>query len=196
MRPRVVVITSLLLGAAQSAQAQQTDFSGKWSLSGQIIAGRNFMSFAQICDFKQTGDQLAGPCRGPEGGCSAIGVISGANVDMTCRTSFTNAPNLVGISTFHGALGTDEIVRGSCSHSPFFGSQRGICDDAGLTTFGCPIRDGPYGYQKRRRAAFAGGANNARRWGKPGDSRVFEIREANLFQVAGDFAESGAEAGA
>jgi hypothetical protein len=86
-------------------------------------AGRNFMGFAQICDLKQTGDQLAGPCRGPNGGCSAIGVISGANVDMTCRTSFTNAPNLAGISTFHGALGADEIVRGSCSHSRFPGAN-------------------------------------------------------------------------
>jgi hypothetical protein len=44
-------------------------------------------------------------------------------VDMTCRTSFTNAPNLAGISTFHGALGTDEIVRGSCSHSRFPGAN-------------------------------------------------------------------------
>jgi hypothetical protein len=120
----LVVATSLLFaGATLNAQAQQADFSGKWSLSGQIIAGRKFISFAQICDLKQTGDQLAGPCRGPNGGCSAIGVISGANVDMTCRTSFTNNPNLAGISTFHGALGTDEIVRGSCSHSRFPGAN-------------------------------------------------------------------------
>jgi hypothetical protein len=124
VRTILAVLTSLALAsAAQSAQAQQADFSGKWSLSGQIIAGRNFMSFAQICDLKQTGDQLAGPCKGPNGGCSAVGVISGANVDMTCRTSFTNTPNLAGVSTFHGALGADEIVRGSCTHSRFPGAN-------------------------------------------------------------------------
>jgi hypothetical protein len=124
VRVGVIVAAGLaVFGAACSAQAQQTDFSGKWSLSGQIISGRNFVSFAQICDLKQTGDQLAGPCRGPNGGCSAVGVISGASVDMTCRTSFTNSPNLAGVSTFHGALGGDEIVRGSCTHSRFPGAN-------------------------------------------------------------------------
>jgi hypothetical protein len=124
VRISVIVAAALMIvGAARTGQAQQSDFSGKWSLSGQVIAGRNFMSFAQICDLKQTGDQLAGPCRGPNGGCSAVGVISGGNVDMTCRTSFTNSPNLAGVSTFHGALGADAIVRGSCSHSRLPGAN-------------------------------------------------------------------------
>jgi hypothetical protein len=118
-----VAMALSVVAAARSAQAQQVDFSGKWSLSGQIIAGRNFMSFAQICDLKQTGDQLAGPCRGPNGGCSAVGVINGASVDLTCRTSYTNSPNLAGVSTFHGALGKDEIVRGECTHSRFPGAS-------------------------------------------------------------------------
>ena len=81
------------------------------------------MSFAQICDLKQTGDQLAGPCRGPNGSCSAVGVVNGSAVDLTCRTTNTNAPNLAGVSTFHGALGADEIVRGSCGHSRFPGAD-------------------------------------------------------------------------
>src|SRR6202020_3189770 len=90
-----VVATSLLLaGATQNAQAQQADFSGKWSLSGQIIAGRNFISFAQICDLKQTGDQLAGPRRGPNGSCSAVGVVNGSGGGLSCRTTNTNPPNL------------------------------------------------------------------------------------------------------
>jgi hypothetical protein len=124
VRSSVFVLAILMVGAgASSVQAQETDLSGKWSLSGQIIAGRLFMSFAQICDLKQTGDQLAGPCRGPNGGCSAVGVVNGANVDLTCRTSYTNAPNLAGVSTFHGALGGDEMVRGSCTHSRFPGAN-------------------------------------------------------------------------
>jgi hypothetical protein len=124
VRRSVFVLAVLTVGAgACGVQAQETDLSGKWSLSGQIIAGRLFMSFAQICDLKQTGDQLAGPCRGPNGGCSAVGVVNGANVDLTCRTSYTNAPNLAGVSTFHGALGGDEMVRGSCTHSRFPGAN-------------------------------------------------------------------------
>lgn len=124
MRIGIFVAMALsVVGAARGAQAQPVDFSGKWSLSGQIIAGRTFMSFAQICDLKQNGDQLAGPCRGPNGGCSAVGVINGASVDLTCHTSYTNSPNLAGVSTFHGALGKDEIVRGECTHSRFPGAS-------------------------------------------------------------------------
>ncbi len=124
MRNFVFMLAALVIGAGPSrAQAQQVDLSGKWSLSGQIIAGRVFVSFAQICDLKQTGDQLAGPCRGPNGGCSAVGVVNGANVDMTCRTSYTNSPNLAGVSTFHGALGADEMVRGSCASSRLPGAN-------------------------------------------------------------------------
>ncbi len=122
MRKSAFVLAALLAGAGPcGALAEPIDLSGKWSLSGQIIAGRMFMSFAQICDLKQTGDQLAGPCHGPNGGCSAVGVVNGANVDLTCRTSYTNNPNLAGVSTFHGALGADEMVRGSCSSSRFPG---------------------------------------------------------------------------
>jgi hypothetical protein len=105
------------------ARADETDLSGKWSVSGQMIAGSMFMSFAQICDLKQTGDQIAGPCRGPNGGCSAVGVVNGANIDLTCRTSYTNSPNLAGVSTLHGAVGADGIVRGSYTHSKFPGAN-------------------------------------------------------------------------
>lgn len=114
-----------LLGLALTlpGAAQAGDLSGKWSLSGQMMAGRIFASFAQICDLRQTGDQIAGPCRGPNGGCSAVGVVSGANIDLTCRTSYTNSPGAAGVSTFHGALGADQIVRGSYTHSRLPGAS-------------------------------------------------------------------------
>jgi hypothetical protein len=118
MRGWVFVFFAMLMGAvASGVEAQQMDLSGKWSLSGQILGKGSFMSFAQICDLKQTGDQLAGPCRGPNGGCSAVGVVNGVNVDLTCRTTFTNNPSLAGVSTFHGTMGADEMVRGSCVYS-------------------------------------------------------------------------------
>lgn len=114
---------AIMLAVGSMASAQGVALSGKWSLSGQMIAGRMFMSFAQICDLRQTGDQVAGPCRGPNGGCSAVGVVSGGAIDLTCRTSSTNSPNLAGFSTFHGALGQDQIVRGSYTHSRFPGAN-------------------------------------------------------------------------
>jgi hypothetical protein len=116
---RLVHVTAVAVLCCSSTvtHAQQPDFTGRWVLSGQIIAGRSFMSFAQVCDLKQSGDQVAGPCRGPNGGCSAVGVVNGTKVDLTCRTTNTNSPELAGVLTVHGELGADEIVRGPCSHS-------------------------------------------------------------------------------
>jgi hypothetical protein len=67
MRISTLLTASLLfLGAAGAASGQSSDFSGRWSSSGQIVASPSrFMAFAQICDLKQTGDQVAGTCRGP-----------------------------------------------------------------------------------------------------------------------------------
>jgi hypothetical protein len=121
MRLTVAVIVVLTSAAASppAALAQANDFSGKWSVSGQLTVGASMMIIAPICDFKQTGDQIAGTCKGPNGGCSAVGVIDGPNIDWTCRTRYTNAPNLSGFSTFHGTVGADAIVRGSWTHSRF-----------------------------------------------------------------------------
>jgi hypothetical protein len=56
-------------------------------------------------------------------GCSAVGVVNGAIVEMTCRTSFTNTLGLSGVSAFRGAVDGDANVRGSCTHSRFPGAS-------------------------------------------------------------------------
>jgi hypothetical protein len=122
VRGAILVWAAAFNACCGYASAQEADLSGKWSLSGQIIAGRMFFSFAQICDLKQTGNQIAGPCHGPNAGCTAVGVIDGPNIDLTCRTSVTNAPNLSGVLTFHGAMAPDQIIRGSCTHTRFPGA--------------------------------------------------------------------------
>jgi hypothetical protein len=107
----------LVGGAVGAAQAQQLDVSGRWSLSGLIAGNGIITSFAQICDLTQTGNQFAGQCHGPNGGCAAVGVVTGVGVDLTCRTTNTNNPSLSGVLTAHGALAGDQIVRGACTHS-------------------------------------------------------------------------------
>jgi hypothetical protein len=118
MRIRGVLAgVALVVAISGGAWAQPSDFTGKWLFSGLIIGPGAATSFAQICDLQQTGSQLAGPCHGPNGGCSLVGVISGGAVDLTCRTSFTNNPGLAGVTTFQGALAADGIVRGVVVHS-------------------------------------------------------------------------------
>ena len=75
------------------------------------------VSFAQVCDIAQTGAQIAGLCKGPNGDCSAVGVVNGASVNLTCQVTNVNNPSLSGVLTFHGAVAPDAVIRGTVVHS-------------------------------------------------------------------------------
>ena len=114
---KIVGLIAFASGAAHGAFAQSVDYSGRWLFSGLVLSGRMALSFAQICDIAQTGSQIAGLCKGPNGSCSAVGVVNGGNVDLTCQITNVNNPSLSGVLTFHGAVAPDAIVRGSVVHS-------------------------------------------------------------------------------
>ena len=114
---KIAGLIALAAGAAQGALAQSADYSGKWLFSGLILSGRTALSFAQVCDVTQTGSQIAGLCKGPNGGCSAVGVINGGSVELTCQMTNLSNPSLSGLLTFHGAVAADAVVRGTVVHS-------------------------------------------------------------------------------
>jgi len=114
---KILGLIALAAGAAQGALAQSSDYSGKWLFSGLILSGRTALSFAQVCDVTQTGSQIAGLCKGPNGGCSAVGVINGGSVELTCQMTNLSNPSLSGLLTFHGAVAADAVVRGAVVHS-------------------------------------------------------------------------------
>ena len=114
---KILGLIALVAGAAQGALAQSSDYSGKWLFSGLILSGRTALSFAQVCDVTQTGSQIAGLCKGPNGGCSAVGVINGGSVELTCQMTNVSNPSLSGLLTFHGAVAADAVVRGTVVHS-------------------------------------------------------------------------------
>ena len=114
---KIVGLVALAAGAAPGALAQSADYSGKWLFSGLVLSGRTALSFAQVCDITQTGWQIAGLCKGPNGGCSAVGIVNGAGVEMTCQMTNLNNPSLSGVLTFHGAVAPDAVVRGAVVHS-------------------------------------------------------------------------------
>jgi hypothetical protein len=114
---KIVGLAALAACVATGALAQPVDFSGKWLFSGLVMSGRMALSFAQVCDIGQTGVQIAGLCKGPNGSCSAVGVVNGGAVDLTCQVTNVNNPSLSGVLTFHGAVAADEVVRGTVVHS-------------------------------------------------------------------------------
>ena len=120
---KIVGLIALAIGAAQGAFAQSADYSGKWLFSGLILSGRTAVSFAQVCDITQMGAQIAGLCKGPNGGCSAVGVVSGGSVDLTCQVTNVNNPSLSGVLTFHGAVAPDAVIRGTVVHSKVPGTN-------------------------------------------------------------------------
>ncbi|MEO9168872.1 MAG: hypothetical protein ABI230_10760 [Aestuariivirga sp.] len=118
MRKQLIVAAALIALCANQATAQQAvDWNGKWLFSGLALNGRLATSFAQICDIQTTGSQISGPCHGPNGSCSLVGVVNGSLIDLTCSLDVINNPRLDGVLTFHGGLSPDGIVRGSTTHS-------------------------------------------------------------------------------
>ena len=105
------------------------DYSGKWLFSGLILSGRTAVGFAQVCDIAQTGAQIAGLCKGPNGDCSAVGVVNGASVNLTCQVTNVNNPSLSGVLTFHGAVAPDAVIR-ELSFTPRRRNKRTSLDDA------------------------------------------------------------------
>jgi hypothetical protein len=108
--------TSALIGLALAvsvpARADDIDFSGAWSISGHIVTGNLLTTVSPICAFRQTGDRLTGSCKGPNAAGAATGVAEGRNISFQWRHVAANAVGLSGVSTFRGALGPDNVVRG------------------------------------------------------------------------------------
>jgi len=114
---KIVALIASAAAVAPGAFAQSADYSGKWLFSGLILSGKAALSFAQVCDITQTGSQFAGLCKGPNGGCSAVGVVSGGGLDLTCQMTNLSNPSLTGVLTFHGVTAPDAVIRGAVVHS-------------------------------------------------------------------------------
>jgi hypothetical protein len=109
---RASALIGLALALSVPARAGGIDFSGGWSVSGQIVVGDLLTIVSPICAFRQSGDRLTGSCKGPNAAGAAAGVADGRNISFQWRHLATNAVGLNGVSTFRGTLGPDNVVRG------------------------------------------------------------------------------------
>jgi len=105
-------VVGLALAVSAPASADGIDFSGAWSVSGQIVTGNLLITVSPICVFQQSGDRLRGSCKGPNGAGFATGATDGRDISFQWRHVATNAVGLSGVSTFRGTLGRDNVVRG------------------------------------------------------------------------------------
>jgi len=99
------------------APALAADFSGEWSVSGQIISGNLITIASPLCRFQQNGNQLTGICTGPNSRGSAAGFVNGASLSIQWQMMATDNIGLSGVSSFNGTLGPDNVVRGLWTYS-------------------------------------------------------------------------------
>ena len=109
-------IASALLAAAP-ARAQFANFSGSWSVSGQIVMGNGMVTVAPICSLQQRQAQVTGFCKGPNGAGPATGLVDGPTISWQWQVTATSPTGVPGLVTFQGGLGPDGVIRGSWTHS-------------------------------------------------------------------------------
>ncbi len=103
--------------AAAPAHAQFANFSGSWSVSGQIVAGTAMITAAPICTFQQNQAQVTGFCKGPNAAGPATGLVNGPTISWQWQVTPTTPAGISGLATFQGGLGPDGVIRGSWNHS-------------------------------------------------------------------------------
>ena len=122
-----LTVAGALFGAALAlaapASAQMADFTGTWSFSGQMMQGTLLLTVAPVCSLQQTGNQVAGTCKGPNAAGPATGLASGTNLSLQWMGTATDPLGRTGISVFQGTLGPDNVIRGSWTTSTMPGAS-------------------------------------------------------------------------
>jgi hypothetical protein len=111
------LIASVLLAALPIRSNAAVNFSGTWHISGTLRTSVSVGSLAPVCVLKQSGDTILGPCRGPNGQGNATGIVNANRIQLTWNEIRTTAFGLTGVITFHGALGSDGVIRGTWTSS-------------------------------------------------------------------------------
>jgi hypothetical protein len=102
---------ALLLSSLGRADA--ANFTGTWSFNGTIVAGNRYATVSPVCILKQGGSNISGTCKGPNGIGAAAGIVNGNAILVRWNHIPTNSLGLRGIATFHGAWGSDGVIRGT-----------------------------------------------------------------------------------
>jgi hypothetical protein len=91
--------------------AQAASFAGTWTFTGTFSQNGGTYVTAPVCMLRQTGNLLAGSCRGPNAIGSANGTVNGRTIVLQWHA--TNAMGKSGVSTMRGTWGADGVVRGT-----------------------------------------------------------------------------------
>ena len=112
-------LAGFALCAVPAQPAGAANFSGTWSVSGTMTTATSIAKVSPVCTLRQSGDALSGTCRGPNGVGPATGELNGVRILFQWHVTRTNSIGMSGIATFHGALGSDGVIRGTWTFTGF-----------------------------------------------------------------------------
>ena len=116
MRIHLTLRTPIALAAFGAAvalpvAASAAGFAGTWSFTGTFTYRGSTYVTSPVCVLRQSGNALAGTCKGPNAIGPASGMVSGRSIMLQWHA--TNKTGHSGISTMRGTWGADGVVRGT-----------------------------------------------------------------------------------
>jgi hypothetical protein len=111
-----IALVACAIVASSASIADAANFAGTWSVSGRL-GNPVVATSAPICVFRQSGNAIAGSCKGPNGIGSADGAVNGRAIIWRWHVIATNSMGLHGTATYRGVWGSDGVIRGTWTHS-------------------------------------------------------------------------------
>jgi len=108
-------LAAFALFVASPLAVQAATFAGTWAFTGTFVEKGGMYVTAPVCVLRQTGNMLAGSCKGPNAIGSANGTVNGRTIVLQWHAVSTNAATRGrgGVSTLKGTWGSDGVVRGT-----------------------------------------------------------------------------------
>lgn len=92
-------LLGLTLALSTPLAAGAANVAGSWSFSGAMAPVE---TIAPVCVFRQSGNVIAGSCKGPAGIASAQGTVSGSSIVFQWTRIATSALQRSSVVTFRG----------------------------------------------------------------------------------------------
>jgi hypothetical protein len=110
-RLRAGVLAAFALGVCVPAVADAAVFAGGWTVSATL--GHPVVEVtAPTCLFRQSGNKIAGTCKGPSAAGPAAGTVVGQSVVWSWHKVPTNRLQVNSIATYRGVF-TGALIRGT-----------------------------------------------------------------------------------
>ena len=111
------LIVAVSLASLPVRSDAAVNFGGTWHISGSLRTAVSVGTITPICVLKQSGNNILGPCRGPNGQGNATGVVNANRIQLVWNVIATTAYGVTGTITLHGTLGSDGVIRGTWTSS-------------------------------------------------------------------------------